>query len=369
MNAVQRLRATYEQRPVDHLVRREFGIWPEAIERWKAEGMPEDVPRGRLFGFDEESGQAAVHMLGWCEPAFVPAAKEEVLEVTDDYELVRDEALRVKKVFKGLRHGFMPTYLKHAVACEKDWEQDVAPLLSPQSPQRWEGFAETMAKVEAEDAKGKMISQRCIGAYMYLRALVGPTEILYMFVDDPGLVHRMMQAWLALADAVTARVQQHVELDEFFVGEDVCYNHGLLIGPEMMRRFILPYYQQLLDNIRSRQRAKRLHFHVDTDGNVDEAIDLYVAVGMDVMSPFEVAAGNDVVAVGRKYPELVMTGGIDKRVLAAGPEAIDEYVEGVVPAMVRRGGYIPTCDHGVPVNVSYANYMHYRKRMLEVDHL
>ncbi|AQQ71311.1 hypothetical protein SMSP2_01682 [Limihaloglobus sulfuriphilus] len=35
--------------------------------------------------------------------------------------------------------------------------------------------------------------------------------------------------------------------------------------------------------------------------------------------------------------------------------------------MVKRGGYIPTCDHGVPDNVSYENYMYYRKRMLELD--
>ena len=63
-----------------------------------------------------------------------------------------------------------------------------------------------------------------------------------------------------------------------------------------------------------------------------------------------------------------MSGGIDKRVLALGPEAIDEHLKRILPPMVRRGGYIPTCDHGVPDNVSYANYLHYRKRMLEWDH-
>jgi len=30
-----------------------------------------------------------------------------------------------------------------------------------------------------------------------------------------------------------------------------------------------------------------------------------------------------------------------------------------------RGGYIPTCDHGVPEEVSYANYLHYRRRCVE----
>ena len=40
---------------------------------------------------------------------------------------------------------------------------------------------------------------------------------------------------------------------------------------------------------------------------------------MDAMSPFEVASGCDVVEIGRQYPNLFMLGGIDKRVLAAGP--------------------------------------------------
>jgi uroporphyrinogen decarboxylase len=83
------------------------------------------------------------------------------------------------------------------------------------------------------------------------------------------------------------------------------------------------------------------------------------------MSPFEVASGCDVVEIGKQYPWLVMSGGVDKRVLAQGPTAIDAMVDRIFPAMQARGGYIPTCDHGVPEEVSFENYMHYRKRCLE----
>jgi len=62
---------------------------------------------------------------------------------------------------------------------------------------------------------------------------------------------------------------------------------------------------------------------------------------------------------------LLMRGGIDKRVMAAGADAIDRELERIMPFMRRRGGYIPTSDHGVPEEVSFENYMHYRRRMLE----
>lgn len=368
MKSAERLRATYEFKPVDHLCRREFGFWDETIDRWASEGGPADIDHhAELFGFDEP-GRVMIGMLGWCEPAFVPQIETEILESTDEYNIVRDNAGRTVKVLKGKKIGFMPQYLKHAVENDKDWEEDISLRLSADTAQRWEKFDEQIAAAKKGAKNGMFITQTCIGGYMYLRAMVGPEGICYMFVDNPQLIHKMMQGWLTLADSVITRVQQHVELDELFLAEDICYNHGLLISPEMVRTFILPYYQQLLANVRSRQ-GKKIYFQIDTDGYVEEALELYVkGAGVDVMSPFEIAAGNDVIEIAGKYPDLVMTGGIDKRVLAAGPEAIDAYLERVMPFMVKRGGYVPTCDHSVPDNVSFANYMHYRKRMLELDH-
>ncbi len=147
-----------------------------------------------------------------------------------------------------------------------------------------------------------------------------------------------METWFALADAVAARHQQYVTIDELFFGEDICYKGGPLISPRMIRRFLLPYYQQLVANVKARQldRTRHLYVQIDTDGNPVSVIPLYQEMGMDVMSPFEVAAGCDVVEIGRQYPELIMTGGIDKRVLASGREAIDRHLEYILPAMRAR---------------------------------
>ena len=62
---------------------------------------------------------------------------------------------------------------------------------------------------------------------------------------------------------------------------------------------------------------------------------------------------------------MAILGGVDKRELAKGKEAIDRLVARIFPAMRRRGGYLPTCDHGVPEEVRYEDYLHYRKRCLE----
>jgi len=135
----------------------------------------------------------------------------------------------------------------------------------------------------------------------------------------------------------------------------------------MMREFLFPYYQQLLSIIKARQidKSRHLFFQADPDGWAMPVIPVSQELGMDVMSPFEVASGCDVVEIGRQYPDLVLSGGIDKRILSESRDAIDRMVDRIFPAMRERGGYIPTCDHGVPEEVPYENYLHYRKRALE----
>jgi uroporphyrinogen decarboxylase len=365
MNSPERMRATYEFKPVDHLFRREFYIWQEAIERWKGEGLPADWQAKNLFGFDPGYNISAGAGLGWCEPPFVPPYEAKVIEAQGEHEIIQDVAGRWLKVFKGRRHGFMPDYLRHPVTSRKDWEEEVAPRLDPLTPARWVNLDATCAKAkEARSKNGTFVTQGLIGGYMYLRALMGPEDILYAFHDEPDLIHDMMKRWLLLMNTALEKVQ---ELDELLLAEDICYNHGLLISPDMMRRFLLPYYRELLHQARQRQQRK-FYFTVDTDGYAPAAIPLYLEVGMDVMWPFEVASGCDVVKIGREYPRLVIMGGIDKRVLAAGREAIDEHLSRVIPAMLRRGGYVPMCDHGVPDNVSLQNYLYYRRRICELDH-
>ncbi len=329
--------------------------------------MPQDVPREVLFRYDPP-GNHGLGQLGWCEAAFHPAFEVKVVEDRGDYEVVQDVAGRKVLCFKGRRNGFMPEYLDHPVKDDRTWEQDVAWRLEPATASRYADVDERMSRARSLSAEGRIITQNLIGGYMYLRSLIGPEGLLYMVYDSPGLVHKCMQAWLRLADAAIARHQQHVTIDEIFFAEDIRYNHGSLISPAMIKEFLLPYYQQVIANLKGRQidRSRHLYVQIDTDGFADPVIALYKeAIGMDVMSPFEVAAGCDVVRAGRQHPDLAIFGGIDKRVLAKGRGAIDRMVDGILPAMRKRGGYIATCDHGVPEEVPYEDYLHYRKRCVE----
>ena len=44
---------------------------------------------------------------------------------------------------------------------------------------------------------------------------------------------------------------------------------------------------------------------------------------------------------------------------------IDRMIDRIFPVMQQRGGFLPTCDHGVPEEVSLENYLYFRRRCLE----
>lgn len=365
-------RDTYSITPGTPLLRGEFGFY--SLEAWRSQGLPADADvwgdYGRnVFQF-EDAGDCKLNGLGWCEAAFAPAFPVKVVEDRGDTEVEQDTAGRHVLYFRGRRSGFMPEYIRHPVTDQRSWEEKVKWRLNPASPERCAGLDQRLERARRGAARGEMVCQCVIGGYMYLRSLMGPEALLYMFYDQPALVHDCMATWLELADAVIAHHQRHVTLDEIFLAEDICYNHGALISPDMMREFLFPYYQQLIDNTRLRQRdrKRRLFVQIDTDGDCRPVIPLYrEAIGMDVMSPFEVASGCDVVEIGRQYPDLVMRGGLDKRVLSQGKPAIDAMLERILPAMRQRGGYLPMCDHGVPEEVPLDDYIYFRRRIAQLS--
>ncbi len=363
--AAEKLRNTYRKVPRSGFIQRDFGLWM-CREQWLKDGLPQGKSDEELFSY-EPCGKFNLGGLGWTEPAFVPEFPETVLEDRGETEIVQDCAGRGVLYFKGRRQGFMPEYVSHPVRDMRSWQEDVKPRLQFDPPAR---LVQRQAEAEAAEKaqkQGLMVCQNIIGGYMYLRSLIGPQELLYTFYDAPELIHECMKSWLELADAVTALHQRAVFFDEVFFGEDICYNHGPLISPEMIREFLFPYYQQLLSNIRQRQPEHReLYIQLDTDGNCRSVMDLYIeGIGCNIFSPLEVASGSDVVAIGKAYPDLVLTGGFDKRILAAGRTAIDREVDRIFPVMFQRGGYWPTCDHGIPAEVDWRDYLHFRKRCLE----
>ena len=184
------------------------------------------------------------------------------------------------------------------------------------------------------------------------------------FYDQPDLVRRIISDRLQFAKDLLARTLATGGLDFFQVWEDMAYKAGPLLGPKLVREFMLPAYEELVATLR--QGGVRL-IMVDCDGRCESLLPIWLEAGMDGMHPCEIAAGCDPVAVRRRHPRCRLMGGIDKREVARGRDGIDAELERVRP-VAAEGGYIPLFDHFVPPDVSYADYLYYlerRRKLLE----
>ena len=64
-----------------------------------------------------------------------------------------------------------------------------------------------------------------VGGYMNLRALGGPVEVLYLFHDDPALIHAIMRNWLELGVTAFTRLQDRVgPISRLYLGDGTLVN-------------------------------------------------------------------------------------------------------------------------------------------------
>jgi len=130
----------------------------------------------------------------------------------------------------------------------------------------------------------------------------------------------------------------------------------------MFQTFLSPRYKRLTDAGRSMGIK---HYLVDSDGDMRKLIPLWIEAGITGVYPFEVQAGMNVEEIGKQYPDLVVLGGIDKREIDLGPQAIDCELEKRLPYLLHRGGFIPTLDHHVTPEVSWPDFVYYRQKLAE----
>jgi uroporphyrinogen decarboxylase len=172
-------------------------------------------------------------------------------------------------------------------------------------------------------------------------------------------MHEMMDYLADFYVALYDQVLSQVAVDYAFHWEDMCYVAGPLISPKMFAEFMLGPYKKLTGLLRDHGVDIIM---VDTDGDARKLIPLFLEGGVTGLYPFEVQSHQDVGEIRRQYPRLLMQGGIDKKALAAGKDAIDRELEARVP-VVLEGGYIPHVDHGVPPDVSWEDFCYYRHKL------
>jgi uroporphyrinogen decarboxylase len=352
----------------------EMAYWIDTIERWREEGdigfEGDDADENRRHGMVHVNGVPIIK-----DPAggtvdlerpleifpgnywIYPENEREVIEDRGDRQIVIDEIGVKMEVVAG--SASIPRYIEWPVTNREDWEQYKAERFDLKTPGRYpERLDETIAAYNDRDYALRL--GKWVGFFGPPRFFLGEVRIMTLYYDDPDLIRDIVNDLLDFYIAVYAPVLEKLDIDVFTMWEDMCYNTGPLISPEMFREFMLPAYKKFTSFLKD-MGVKRIL--VDTDGNCWKLIPLFLEGGVTAIYPYEAAANMDVVEVREAFPNLQMIGGIDKRAVIAGKKAIDAELERKIPPMLQKGGFIPYIDHHVPPDISLENFIYYRKKL------
>ena len=147
------------------------------------------------------------------------------------------------------------------------------------------------------------------------------------------------------------------------ISEDMAYKAKSMISPEMVRQFCMPSWIEWTKRLRD---AGVPIIDMDSDGFIGELIPLWIESGINVCDPIEVAAHCDINEFRQQFGrKMAYRQGVDKRCMAKGGEVIRQELKRIEPVL-KDGGYIPGCDHGVPKDISWPNFVDYARLLAQM---
>ncbi len=341
------------------------------LKRWHSEGLPEgrswfDVLCEEIGIVQEHSDTPSSHP----NVNFLmnPMFEEKVLEHKNGHYIVQDWKGNVCEISDEFDVSYLRNavdfvtrrWLKCPVETHQDWE-DMKKRYRLDDPTRYPDDFDDRVKIMK-----KQDSTICIavhGPFWQLREWCGFEGLCMMCIEDPGFVREMAEFWTEFVSKLMARALDAGVIDHLFICEDMAYKEKCMISPAMTRDWVSPAWAQWGGEVKA---AGGAIVEVDSDGNVDQLLPLFVEAGVNVNSPIEVAAGNDINEYRKTYGhDMAYCGGVDKRAIAKGGKVIEDEMRRIEP-VVRDGGFIPSCDHGVPHDISWPNFIHYSKLLGEM---
>jgi len=319
MNHVERFRAVMNFQPADRLPCWEWAMWwDETIRRWHHEGLPVQFKFSQVFDIAQYFGLDPYQQFWF-------STTDPTIEATQHHV--------------------------EGIVANMDGYLRVRPQLFPRHNAAIAGMA---AWAEQQRQGEAVVWCTLEGFFWFPRTLMGFEKLMFAFVDQPELMHRINSDLLEFNLGLLDQILQVCVPTFMTVAEDMSYNHGPMISKRTFEEFIAPYYRRLLPRLHERGIMP----FIDTDGDITLLVPWFEELGVDGFLPLERQAGVDGMRLRQRYPKLRMVGHFDKMTMNRGEAAMRAEFERLAPLM-KTGGFIPSVDHQTPPGVSLDQYRVY----------
>ena len=343
MNSKERLRAVLSRKIPDRVPMVDISYWPATLERWRKEGLPENVHPADYFKMDK------IGIVHFDCSLQLPS---KVLEETDVFRIYTDEFGATVKAWKDWRISYAPPVrLDYTIKCYDDWLCYKERLVADKS--RITDNTRSTYK-QCRDAGIFTVVSPIEPTWFFLEHTVGYERGLMAMIDEPKFVEDVLTTCTEFVlNMVKLCFMEGMEFDGLWFFSDLCYKNGMLFSPSIYRDMVLPLHQEIGKFCHEHGMSYILH----CDGDVRELIPLLIEAGFDCIQPLEARCGNDVRELKPLYGgQIVFFGNISTDVMSRSKAEIEDEVVSKVLIAKEGGGYIYHSDHSIPPTVSFENY-------------
>ncbi|MFY9302638.1 MAG: uroporphyrinogen decarboxylase family protein [Atribacterales bacterium] len=354
----------------------------KALSHEEPDRVPFDLGSSSNTGITVQAYERLKKFLGIDSPTRILDKPFQLADLSQDGELLEKLGIDTRGVFPrppvgwedrvypdgsyedewGLRRSMPEGGFYYDVVCGPFWKEltyqalDKFPFPDGKDPSRVRGVKEEILNYHVQNygvvvnVRGGFITQSQL-----MRGFEGwLTDIILNPEPLCDLMDRALQYQIDLAHSLLRGAGDKVDVVVY--GDDVGTQQGLMVSPQIYRKYLKPRQHKLFRAIREETNA-RIHYH--TCGSIYPLVPDFIEIGVDILNPVQVSAKDmDPARLKREFGDkLSFWGGVDtQRVLPQGsPEEVKEEVRRRIKEMGKSGGYILGAVHNIQPDVPPEN--------------
>ncbi|MCE8422508.1 MAG: hypothetical protein J5U16_01080 [Candidatus Methanoperedens sp.] len=186
-------------------------------------------------------------------------------------------------------------------------------------------------------------------------ALRGLEKLMIDFVTDEELANKILDIPFSY-HLYAGKKLASLGVNIIWTGDDVGGQEGMLISPEIWRKYLKPRMEKLYSELKSINPDLKIAYH--SDGNIYPIIDELVEIGLDILNPVQPKCMDPYCLKKRYGKDLSFWGTIDiQETLPFGtPGQIEDEVKDRIKNMGPGGGFIISPTHHVQIDTSLGNF-------------
>ena len=211
----------------------------------------------------------------------------------------------------------------------------------------------------ADDKRRHCVFGKTGGPYLRSTYVRGETQFLMDIAADPGRAKAIADKMADHLAAVGLEEIRRWQLGTtgIWIYDDMAYNRGPMFSPRQFERVLLPAYRRMIQAYR---QAGARYVFLHSDGDIGPILDMLVDAGIDGLHPLERRAHMDIALLRRRYPRLILVGGMcNTHTLIRGSQGEIEAEAREIIDLGRQGGVV-IGTHSISPEIPLKNYLAYR---------